>query len=405
MSSKIIEQLEIIAQHWNIIHHKQKRQYVKQRLGFIQQDTLTIDYETCLKHFKKQTEFLPEDDDEITEELNQMSFDNYLDYLKLIGDILCFGQKPHITILLKPYYFLNKILSTTIFRPHIDQWLNYDDNMIFRFSGYYPSQKLFDIDRERLLTRGEFTWNMLNVLFYEQNNNNICLTKQNILDYCRLMERLHLGYINQSNLNRKNKLFLLLRKYLFYILDHEFTTMYFVCPWFIKEKCSNIDYIDYFKKLEQKRQYENLRCERTRRIKQQQLWFPMDNEQENMSQTNTILIPDLPSIDEIEISDSQIINQDLIKIIKIRNNKTNYFPNGFYERLLICLHTLFNERLDYYNLTIGRTIDKNLIKIERYDEDNQINLTINKNLFECIKNLLISNLFSFYPNINLQIET
>jgi hypothetical protein len=175
----------------------------------------------------------------------------------------------------------------------------------------------------------------------------------------------------------------------------------------------NIDYIDYFKTLEQERQYEQLRRERTRRIKQQHLWFSMDNEQENIPneyllKTNQIVsieIPNLPSIDQIQISDSQIINQDSIKIIKIQNSKLNFLPNGFYERLLICIHPLFNERLDYYNLTLGRTIDKSLIKIERFDEQNQIQLTINNNLFERIQNILIHNLFSFYPNINLRIET
>src|SRR5262249_55589648 len=149
----------------------------------------------------------------------------------------------------------------------------------------------------------------------------------------------------------------------------EFTTIYFVCPWLINEKCSNIDYKDYFKILEQKRQYEILQCIRTRRIKQQQLWFSMDNEQEkdNTNKNISIIIPDLPLIDQIEINDSQIINQDSIETIKIRNQNLNYLPNGFYERLLICLHYLFNERLDYYNLTLGRTMDKNLIKIERFD--------------------------------------
>lgn len=183
--------------------------------------------------------------------------------------------------------------------------------------------------------------------------------------------------------------------------------MYFVCPWLINEKCGNIDYIDYFKTLEQERQYEYLRRERTRRIKQQQLWFSIDSEQEpisneNISQLTSIKIPDLPIIDQIEILDSQIINQDSIQTIKIRDEKSNILPNGFYERLLICLHPLFNERLDYYNLTLGRTIDKNLIQIER---SNEIKLTINNNLFERIKTILITKLFSFYPNINLRIET
>jgi hypothetical protein len=218
MSSLVIEQLETIAQQWNIVHHKQKRQFVKQRLSFLQRDALIIDYPTCVKRFKQQKQIsssVSEDEDDnieenteiFDEELNLMSLDQCLDYLKLIGDILYFGQKPHRSILIKPYHILNKILASSLFRPQIEQWLNYDDNMVFRFSGFYPSQKLFDFDRQRLLTRGEFTWKMLNVLFYEQNNNNISLTEQNILNYCRLMERLYLGYLNESNLNRTNRLF------------------------------------------------------------------------------------------------------------------------------------------------------------------------------------------------------
>ncbi|CAF2579711.1 unnamed protein product [Rotaria sp. Silwood2] len=185
------------------------------------------------------------------------------------------------------------------------------------------------------------------------------------------------------------------------------------------EKCSNIDYLNYFKTLEQKRQYEHLQCEQARRIKQQELWFSIDNreniENENSLSINlaqkeiyqniSIIIPDLPSIDEIQIFDSQIINQDSIQTIKILNDNSNILPNGLYEHLLICLHPLFNERLDYYNLTIGRTIDKNLIKIERFNEQNQIHLTINNNLLERIQNILIHNLFSIYSTKNLRIET
>jgi hypothetical protein len=169
---------------------------VKQRLSFIPQDALIIDYDTCLEGFEEQNQSLSEDERERT--LNE-----HLDYLKLIGDILYFGPKSNRLILLKPYYLLNEILSTTLFRSHIDQWLHYDDNMVFHFSGYYPSQTLFELDRQRLLIRGEFTWNMLNVLFCEQNNRNTGLTEENILDYCQLMERLYLGYVNESNLDCK----------------------------------------------------------------------------------------------------------------------------------------------------------------------------------------------------------
>ena len=198
-----------------------------------------------------------------------------------------------------------------------------------------------------------------------------------------------------------------------FIQDHEFTTTYFVCPWLMNEKCSNVNYIDYFKSLERQRQYEHLQRERTRRIKQQKLWFSMDNTQNDHSfQTNSDLyqnisnlIPDLPLIDEIQIFDSQILNQDSIQIIKIFNGNSNILPNGFYERLLICLHSQFNERLDFYNVTIGRTIDRNLIKLERFDKENQIHLTINSKLFECIQKILVQNLFSFYPMQNFRIET
>jgi hypothetical protein len=133
----------------------------------------------------------------------------------------------------------------------------------------------------------------------------------------------------------------------------------------------------------------------------------MDNEQENISKNLSEInsLEDLPSIDQIEIFNSKIINQDSIEIIKIFRENSNFLPNGLYERLLICLHPLFYERLDYYNITLGRTIDKNLIKIERFDTDNYISITINNCLLEHIQNLLIHNLFSFYPTINLRIET
>lgn len=209
MTDEVIEKFEIIAQQCNIKHHKQKRQILKQRLGFFEEDSLIIDYESFLKRFEESNssyddEDIDDDNQKLLEnEVNSMNFDECIDYLKLTGDIICYGQKSQLTIFLKPFYLLNNILSRTIFRPHIDQWLNYDENMIFRFSGYYRTQELFDIDRERLLTRGEFTWYMLNVLFCEQNINNQSLIEENIIDYCHLMEYLYLGYLNEPNINRK----------------------------------------------------------------------------------------------------------------------------------------------------------------------------------------------------------
>lgn len=209
-SQKFIEILEIIAEQWNMKHHKQKRTVLKRRLGFLELDSLIIDYDTCLKHFdgtNTPSSLLSdnEDNESIEKEINQMTFDACLDYLKLTGDIICFKQNFLTTILLKPYFLLNNILSRTVFRPHIDDWLNYDDNLVFHFSGYYQTKELFDIDRQRLLKRGEYTWNMLNVLFFEQNNSNIDLVEKVIIDYCRLMEQLNLGYLNESNSNCKTK--------------------------------------------------------------------------------------------------------------------------------------------------------------------------------------------------------
>ena len=197
------------------------------------------------------------------------------------------------------------------------------------------------------------------------------------------------------------------------ILDGEFTSICFVCPWFINEQCPMIDYREYFRSLEQERQYEYLRRERTRRRKQQQLWFSLDTEQENPAHENilqtaasiSIQIPDLPLIDQIEISPAQIITDDSIEKLKIVNENVTSLPQGLYERLLICLHPLFHERLDYSNFTLGRTIDRNLIQIERMNEENQIDLTIQKNLFESIETLLLQHLFLFYPHTNLRIET
>jgi Leucine-rich repeat (LRR) protein len=202
MSEDIIEILEIIAQQWNMKHHKQKRQILKQQLGFNEQDSLIIDYETCLKYFKQTISSFDEDQELLKNEINQMNLDDCLTYLTLTGDIITFNQS---TILLKPYYLLNTILSRTIFRPHIEQWLNYDENLLFHFSGYYPTEELFNIDRQCLLTRGEYTWKMLTILFFAQNNNNESVLEQTIIDYCRLMECLHLGYVIESNLNCKKK--------------------------------------------------------------------------------------------------------------------------------------------------------------------------------------------------------
>ena len=173
----------------------------------------------------------------------------------------------------------------------------------------------------------------------------------------------------------------------------------------MKEKSVDINYIDYFTALEKKRFYENLQRNKTRKFKQEQLWFATEDERENLPKENSfesnsqqLTTNDLPSINEI-------INQDSIETIKILNGNSNFLPNGFYERLLICLHPLFYERLDYYNITIGKTMEKNLIQIERFDTQNYISITTNNCLLETIQNILIHHLFLFYPTVNLRIET
>ena len=94
---------------------------------------------------------------------------------------------------------------------------------------------------------------MLNVLFFD----GIDLTGEIILMYCLLMEYLYLGYVNQSNMNYQ-----------------EFTTLTFVCPWLMKEKLFNLDYLEYFERLDKKRFQENLQRKQTRTIKQQQVTYP-----------------------------------------------------------------------------------------------------------------------------------
>ena len=190
ISKDLIEKFELIAQKWNLKYPKQLNSILKQNLRFFRENTIFIDYETCLKSFE-----------EMKSTFNiQMTFDQCLEYLKLLGDILYFPQR---SILVKPYFLFNNVLSRTIFRPDIDRWLNYDENLLFRFTGYYPTIELFEIDRERLLNRGEFTWNMLNVLFFEQNKSDRCLIDKHILYYCEIMEHLSLGFIHPANLNCK----------------------------------------------------------------------------------------------------------------------------------------------------------------------------------------------------------
>lgn len=190
-------------------------------------------------------------------------------------------------------------------------------------------------------------------------------------------------------------------------LDQEFRTICFVCPWFLREQSKDIQAWEYFKHLEQIRHYEHLKCERTRRIKRQELWFDMEKEQEFVVKNliNSHSMEELPSIEQIVVSDAQILVGDEEKILRISTENSSSLPRGFYERLLIVLHSLFDERLDYANITIGRTVEKNLLQIERNEIDQNITITTNSSLIESIENLLHSRLFSFYPMMKFRIET
>ena len=212
MSSSVIEKLELIAQQWNQVHCKHKRLAVKRTLGLMALDSLVVDDQWCSAHFEraKASFSLPPMDDNADEhdrliknEIQQMNLHDCLEYLRLTGDLIYGGSVPTGMIIVRPYYLFNQILSRTLFRPRLDQWLDYDENIVFHFTGYYPTRKSFEVDRQRLLTRGECTWKMLNVLFFEQNNHSTSLSEEYIIDCCRLMQQLQLGFVNESNTDCK----------------------------------------------------------------------------------------------------------------------------------------------------------------------------------------------------------
>jgi hypothetical protein len=205
------------------------------------------------------------------------------------------------------------------------------------------------------------------------------------------------------------------------ILDQEFSTISFVCPWFLKESAIDVDPIKYFIQLERQRIYEQRRCDYARRFKQQQLWFALDYAQGyapvdtthsrrmNNHATDQQLPPssiDLPSIDQIDVTPSDVIYPTSLTRMKIINENTKIFPRGFYERLLVGLHSLFYERLDYVNITWGRSIDKHLIEIQRSSTNDQIFIATNgQHLLESIQQRLVQQIFCYYPNVHFLIET
>ena len=114
---------------------------------------------------------------------------------------------------------------------------------------------------------------------------------------------------------------------------------------------------------------------------------------------------DVPPIEAIEVDPTEVFDPADLKSIRITAENTQGFPDGFYQRLLICLHALFDERLDYSNLTLGRSIDKHLIRVERLDEDRAISVITADCLREEIQQRLTDHLFPLYPAVHLRIET
>ena len=114
---------------------------------------------------------------------------------------------------------------------------------------------------------------------------------------------------------------------------------------------------------------------------------------------------DVPSIESIEIDPTEIFYPADLTSIRIITENTHGFPDGFYQRLLICLHALFDERLDYSNLTLGRSVDKHLIRIERLEEAQSISVITDDYLLEEIRQRLADHLFPFYPAVQLRTET
>lgn len=215
LSKKFFRQFETIGHQWNFVHHKEKRMKLKQRLGFLLPQSVIVDYETCRQRFESEND----------EEIDQMTFDDCLDYLKLTGDILTWPCQNNQTIINRPYHLLNEIFARTIFRSDLEQWLNYEQNVIFHYSGFYLTSSEFEIDRQRIFQRGEFSWKMLNVLFHDQHNKSCDLTEKYIIENCRLMEKLFLGFVNESNLNCKSS-------FVFFLLLNS--------SWFFRSRIHNV---------------------------------------------------------------------------------------------------------------------------------------------------------------------
>lgn len=190
-------------------------------------------------------------------------------------------------------------------------------------------------------------------------------------------------------------------------LDGEVSMIHFVCPWFLKEKTDPINAFEYFENLERIRRFDLVRIERARQIKQQQLWFSIDVGDDPSKENTTqfpIPIPELPKFHEIQVFEAQVFKRENLKTIRISMENRRSFPRSFYPQILICFHSLFHERLDYENLTLARTVDKNLIEMKKDPNETCFQLTTNGNFIERIKNVLNLNIFPFYPTIVFRIE-
>ncbi|CAF1636368.1 unnamed protein product, partial [Didymodactylos carnosus] len=203
ITNDLIIQLEIIAKKWNNIHEKNKRLNFKRKLNIFNQKNIIIDYNHCRKKFdnkyiqvvdnktsfdedEQSSEDIDKENDE-ENELDPIEFDSCLEFLRLTGDIVWIDKQKQLRnfIIIKPHLLFNII--TSFLRSNFHQWLNYEENVLFHYSGYFLTKNSFENDKERLLVNGEYTWKMLNVLLID-----FCLNEQQIIEYCLLMERLYM---------------------------------------------------------------------------------------------------------------------------------------------------------------------------------------------------------------------
>lgn len=180
---KILTTRFLAEQKLNYRHEKNKRKIVKRAFGLEGENDFLIDLERALENFEKaETPF---------------DFESSVEYLKLTGDLVRCGSAEKVKFITRPYYVFNQLLCRTLFRPRLDEWLNYEENLLFHFSGFYPTKESFEVDREKILRRGQFSWSMLKLLFIDESRTN----EEFLIRFAYLVEDLRVGFVEESNSN------------------------------------------------------------------------------------------------------------------------------------------------------------------------------------------------------------